>query len=89
MKSFSKWTIAEVEETFALNPCKQLESLNQWLNAPAPLAPDQEELLADLREKLLDHVWDWNESELKGKFIFPLLAASSIITFVITFVYLP
>ncbi|CAK8717024.1 MAG: hypothetical protein CDV28_1365 [Candidatus Electronema aureum] len=75
MKSFSKWTIAEVEETFALNPCKQLESLNQWLNAAAPLTPDEEAVIAELREKLLDHVWDWNESELKGKFIFPLLAA--------------
>ncbi|WP_420208303.1 hypothetical protein [Candidatus Electronema sp. JC] len=75
MKSFSKWTIAEVEETFALNPCKQLESLNQWLDATASLAPDEQDLIAELREKLLDHVWDWNESELKGKFIFPLLAA--------------
>uniref|UniRef100_UPI0040576F9E hypothetical protein n=1 Tax=Candidatus Electronema sp. TaxID=2698783 RepID=UPI0040576F9E len=75
MKSFSKWTIAEAEETFALNPCKQLESLNQWLDATASLTPDEQDLIAELREKLLDHVWDWNESELKGKFIFPLLAA--------------
>lgn len=75
MKSFSKWAIAEVEETFAINPCKQLEPLSQWLNDPAPLTPDEEDLTAALREKLLDHVWDWNESELKGKFIFPLLAA--------------
>ena len=75
MKSFSKWTIAEVEETFALNPFKQIEPLSQWLNAPASLTPDDEDLIAELREKLIDHVWDWNESELKGKFIFPLLAA--------------
>ena len=75
MKPFSKWTIAEVEETFALNPCKQLEALSQWLNAPPPLRPEEEGVIATLREKLLDHVWDWNESELKGKFIFPLLAA--------------
>jgi len=75
MKSFSKWTIAEVEETFALNPCKQLKPLNQWIDAIAALAPDEEEIVNQLREKLLDHVWDWNESELKGKFIFPLLSA--------------
>lgn len=37
MKPFSKWTIAEVEDTFALTPCKQLEALSQWLNAPLPL----------------------------------------------------
>lgn len=75
MKSFSKWTIAEVEETFALNSCKQFETLSQWLDSPALLTSDEENFLSELREKLLDHVWDWNESELKGKFIFPLLAA--------------
>ncbi|MCW5200102.1 hypothetical protein VU05_05360 [Desulfobulbus sp. F1] len=75
MKSFSNWTIAEVEETFALNPRKQLDPLSQWLNDLASLTPDEEYLIAELREKLINHVWDWNESELKGKFIFPLLAA--------------
>ncbi|XCN72023.1 MAG: hypothetical protein Q3M24_17165 [Candidatus Electrothrix aestuarii] len=77
MKSFSKWTIAEVEETFGLSLCKNCELLNQWLDISetAPLVAEEEQLLAEFRAKLLDHIWDWNEWELKGKFIFPLLTA--------------
>jgi hypothetical protein len=77
MKSFSKWTIAEVEETFGLTFCKHCEFLSRWLSITetVPFAPEEEHLLTEFREKLLDHIWDWNEWELKGKFIFPLLAA--------------
>ncbi|KOR33582.1 hypothetical protein TI05_00260 [Achromatium sp. WMS3] len=75
MKSFSKWTLAEVEDTFNLTLQKDYNLLNQWLDDT--LAPTEAEniLLTELREKLKDHVWDWNEWELKGKFIFPLLLA--------------
>ncbi|WP_417912473.1 hypothetical protein [Candidatus Electronema sp. TJ] len=75
MKPFSRWTIAEVEEQFNLKFCKHHAILEEWLNAPAALAPAEELLLQELCGKLQDHVWDWNEGELKGKFIFPLLAA--------------
>ncbi len=77
MKSFSKWTIAEVEERFDLRQCKQHELLSQWMNTSetAPLAPEEKHFLTEFRDKLRDHIWDWNEWELKGKFIFPLLAA--------------
>ncbi len=77
MKSFSKWTIAEVEERFELRQYREYALLNQWLDIKetAPVTPQDEHLLAEFRAKLLDHVWDWNEWELKGKFIFPLLAA--------------
>ena len=33
----------------------------------------EEQQLTQLSEKLLDHVWDWNEEELKVYFIIPLL----------------
>ncbi len=75
MKSFSKWTIAEVEDTFNVVMRKHHERLNQWLNETATLTPAEENMLDELRDKLQDHVWDWNEWELKGKFIFPLLLA--------------
>ncbi|MCI5150888.1 MAG: hypothetical protein D3916_16145, partial [Candidatus Electrothrix sp. MAN1_4] len=77
MKSFSKWTIAEVEETFDLTQCKDCELLTRWLDKTetASLTPEEEHLLTEFRAKLVDHIWDWNEWELKGKFIFPLLAA--------------
>jgi hypothetical protein len=75
MKPFSKWTIAEVEDTFNIAMQKHSERLTQWLNATATLTQAEEQLLDGLQDKLQDHVWDWNESELKGKFIFPLLLA--------------
>lgn len=77
MKSFSKWTIAEVEERFDLTECKDCNLLTRWLDTDeaAPLTPEEEHLLTAFRAKLRDHIRDWNEWELKGKFIFPLLAA--------------
>lgn len=38
MKSFSKWTIAEVEEQFSLNFCKSLKTLSQWTDAPTAIS---------------------------------------------------
>jgi len=75
MKPFSKWTIAEVEDTFHINIQKHHERLSQWLNATTMLTKAEESQLMELRDKLENHVWDWNEWELKGKFIFPLLLA--------------
>jgi len=70
MKSFSKWTIAEVEDTFHLSLQKTHILLSQWLEDIT--APTQAEisLLLTLRDRLEERVW-----ELKGKFIFPLLIA--------------
>jgi hypothetical protein len=75
MKPFSKWTIAEVEEQFNLNFCKEHKLLNQWLKNTVEFSSAEKNLLQELRNTLTDHVWDWNEGELKGKFIFPLLMA--------------
>jgi hypothetical protein len=75
MKPFSKWTIAEVEDTFNVMLRKHHERLTQWLTAGATLTAVEENLLDGLQDKLQDQVWDWNEWELKGKFIFPLLLA--------------
>ncbi|MCI5144337.1 MAG: hypothetical protein D3923_02140 [Candidatus Electrothrix sp. AR3] len=61
MKSFSKWTIAEVEEVFDLNQRKHHEALKQWLQVPVSLTPEESNLLLEFRERLQDHVWDWNE----------------------------
>jgi hypothetical protein len=72
MKSFSKWTIEDVEETFNLVLDKHLEELKVWMK-PAMLLSEEELELKPLCEKLVDHVWDWNEEELKVYFIIPLL----------------
>ncbi|MDM8558172.1 hypothetical protein [Candidatus Parabeggiatoa sp. HSG14] len=75
MKPFSKWTIAEVEDTFNVVIRKHHKRLTQWLTDIASPTPAEENLLDELCDKLQDQVWDWNECELKGKFIFPLLLA--------------
>jgi hypothetical protein len=75
MKPFSKWTIAEVEDTFNLVIQKHHKCLNQWLTGTVIPTSEEEKLLEGFREKLQEQVWDWNEWELKGKFIFPLLLA--------------
>jgi len=73
MKSFSKWTIEEVEDTFNLVLQKQHEPLNAWMTPQFSPSKTEEQQLTQLSEKLLDHVWDWNEEELKVYFIIPLL----------------
>jgi hypothetical protein len=75
MKPVSKWTIAEVEEQFNLNFCKTINRLSQWTDDPPAISSAEEKLRKELRDKLTDHVWDWNDGELKGKFIFSLLMA--------------
>lgn len=69
MKEFSKWTIDEVEEYFQVTQRDQLTLLTEWLAADAPVTPSEERQLAELSAKLLRHVLDWNEEELKLKFI--------------------
>lgn len=73
MKSFSKWTIEDVEETFQLVLQNNHEQLTAWIIPPQDTSPEEEQQLIQLRNKLLDHVWDWNEEELKVYFIIPLL----------------
>jgi hypothetical protein len=73
MKSFSKWTIEDVEETFQLVLQKDHEQLTAWIIPHQDTSREEEQQLIQLRDKLLDHVWDWNEEELKVYFIIPLL----------------
>lgn len=73
MKTFAKWTTDEVEETFNLKMIHELSSLQDWLLVDSNLNPTDEKELIKLRDKLQKHVYDWNEEELKIKFIAPLL----------------
>ncbi|WPD24892.1 MAG: hypothetical protein SD837_10065 [Candidatus Electrothrix scaldis] len=69
MKSFSKWTIEEVEETFHIVQQKQYQQLEQWMTPVSAPSNAEKQQLQRLQEKLLDNVWDWNEEELKIYFI--------------------
>ncbi len=73
MKPFSKWTIVEVENTFQIVFRKQSHILKKWLDVRASPPTQGEKTLDILRERLLDHVYDWNEHELRAKFVIPLL----------------
>ncbi|MCP4347511.1 MAG: hypothetical protein GY795_18555 [Desulfobacterales bacterium] len=74
MKPFAKWTIEEVEDTFGVTLQKQSKILEQWLTVRSSPSRESADQLDRLREKLTDHVWDWNELELTVKFIGPLLS---------------
>ena len=73
MKSFSKWTIEEVDDEFQLVSEEQSETLNRWLTVQTPPDDAEGQVLDVLGRKLREHVWDWNEEELKIRFIGPLL----------------
>jgi len=73
MKSFSKWTIDEVEETFQIVLHDQTGLLKEWLDIRSQPLPDEEKRLVLLRKKLWKHVFDWNETELSVHFIGQLL----------------
>ena len=74
MKEFSKWTIEDVEETFQLTQVKSLPLLSAWESSDAPITPDEAAQLRILGDRLRDAVHDWNEEELKLKFIGFVLA---------------
>jgi CRISPR/Cas system-associated exonuclease Cas4 (RecB family) len=73
MKTFSKWTIAEVEDRFGLILTKESCLLTEWFRVENCLSEEEEKRLNELCRSLQDHVHDWNEAELKLKFIAPLL----------------
>lgn len=73
MKEFSKWTIDEVEDYFQVKRMKTLPAFAAWLSADMPLTPEETARLQVLGAKLDNHVYDWNEEELKIRFIGGLL----------------
>ncbi|KOR30587.1 hypothetical protein TI05_13715 [Achromatium sp. WMS3] len=73
MKPFAQWTKEEVENEFKLIADTDYSKLHQWLSAPSIISTEESQLLDQLAQKLLKHVYDWNEEELKVYFIALLL----------------
>ncbi len=69
MKPFSQWTKEEVEEEFGLYPDRHYALLKEWISASPSVSDEEQRILRRLSEKLLTHVHDWNEEELKVFFI--------------------
>ncbi len=73
MKPFSQWTKEEVETEFDLRKEPKNQVLQDWLTVVPAVSTDEKQRLGQLSQKLLNHVHDWNEEELKVYFIALLL----------------
>jgi len=73
MKSFSQWTIEEVEDEFELTRQLNSAKLQIWLGGAEPIPDDHQKKLEALRERCDREGYSWNELELIIYFISPLL----------------
>ena len=73
MKSFSQWTVEELEQEFGLQDDRNYHLLQEWITISPSLSDSEINRLRQLSQKLLTHVHDWNEEELKIYFIALLL----------------
>ncbi len=69
MKPFPQWTKEEVEEEFGLHADRHYALLQEWIAVSPSVSDEEQRSLRGLSQKLLTHVHDWNEEELKVCFI--------------------
>ena len=65
MKPFSQWSKEEVEEEFGLYADHSYGLLQEWIAVLPSVSDEEQRILRRLSQKLLMHVHDWNEEELK------------------------
>jgi len=80
MRTFKEWTLAELDDTFALEQIRTAPPLEQWLNGDADLSDFERQALIVFQEQLRLNVHDWNEHELAYNFIGPLIALARYTT---------
>ena len=74
MKTFRKWSTAEVVEEFNLHRDLENQYLESWMQPDTtPTAFDQQ-TLNYLQMRLNDRVYAWNEQDLATNFIGPILS---------------
>ncbi len=71
-KPFEQWEYDEVEQAFGLQMFETLPIMHSWVTA-TPQLDDINEQIQQLCWRLNKEVDNWNEEELKVKFIVPLL----------------
>ncbi|OQY46963.1 MAG: hypothetical protein B6242_06390 [Anaerolineaceae bacterium 4572_78] len=74
MLTFSECTLVKLDKRFGLKQIWTSDVLNDWLNADAEIVDWEINLLNLLRESLILGVHDWNEFELKQRFVAPIFA---------------
>ncbi len=72
--NFSEWPIGQVELAFNLQRNDELPDFKQWLESRKEIDPITDQRLNELRLELQRFVSAWNEYELFGRFIGPLLS---------------
>jgi hypothetical protein len=72
-KSFDKWDTDDIERTFKIRRKRTHPTLTAWLAAHHRASERDSEDIEELRDSLLMNVNDWNEDELKFKFIAPFM----------------
>ncbi len=73
MSKFSDWTKQRLERTFGLRRLKTLPDLEDWFNSGVTIEPQEKMFVEYLLQISADRMDDWNEEELKFKFIGPLV----------------
>jgi len=73
MKKFSDWKREEIEDVFLLTEVEELNLLKEWIEYREDILDHENQQITKLSERLRKHVIDWNEEELKMKFIGLLL----------------
>lgn len=73
MKSFSKWSIKEVEKEFGIKLKKKSTLLDEWLVIHSPLSSFEKQWLEYIRNYLEEYGFVWKEQDLIANFIGPLL----------------
>ncbi|MEM7127210.1 MAG: hypothetical protein AAF702_12835 [Chloroflexota bacterium] len=73
MKSFSHWTIEEVENEFGIGPRKTSKRFDEWMNVKTPPSSFEAEWLESIRADVELYSYTWNEQELIASCIAPVL----------------
>ncbi|MEM7532952.1 MAG: hypothetical protein AAF639_12305 [Chloroflexota bacterium] len=73
MKSFSSWSIEEVEEEFDIYPEDESTLLDEWIDVTCEHSEFELSWLEYIRAPLEKRSYIWNEQELIANFIAPLL----------------
>lgn len=73
MKSFSNWTIEEVENEFGIEPTDENVRFDSWMSAKPSLSSFEADLLESIRADVELYSYTWNEQELIANCIAPIL----------------
>ncbi|MEM7539737.1 MAG: hypothetical protein AAF639_46705 [Chloroflexota bacterium] len=73
MKSFSHWSIEEVEDEFGIKLKKKSSLLEDWLDVDPSPSSFEQQWLDYIRNNFEENGFAWSEQDLIGNFIGPLL----------------